>query len=162
MEDTERLRYVPIGPPHRQAFAAGALAELLGVSIPAAWPKFPEIFAPGAADADAAWNGFLFVNRRAGVLVGNGGFYGPPNAAGEVEFGYEIAPEHQNRGYATEAVFGFIDFAFADARVLLVIAHTLAQKNASNAVLIKAGLEFVAELPNAELGKVWRWQRARP
>jgi ribosomal-protein-alanine N-acetyltransferase len=163
MVSTERLRFVPIAPPLRQAFAAGALADLLDVSIPAAWPKFPEAFAPGAADAvDSAWSGFVFVNERAGVLVGNGGFYGPPNDAGEVEFGYEIAPEHQNRGYATEAVFGFIEFAFADARVLRVVAHTLAQKNASNAVLLKAGLEFVEELPNAELGKVWRWQRARP
>jgi len=162
MISTERLLFVPIAPPHRQAFAAGTLAELLGVSIPAAWPKFPEAFAPDMAGAvDSAWNLFLFIHERAGVLVGNGGFYGPPSDAGEVEFGYEIAPEHQNRGYATEAVFGFIDFAFADARVLRVVAHTLAHKNASNAVLIKAGLEFDAELPNAELGKVWRWQRTR-
>jgi len=105
--------------------------------------------------------GYFFVDAEAAALVGNGGFHSPPNDAGEIEFGYEIAPELQNRGYATEAVRGLAEFAFADARIRRVVAHTLAHTNASNAVLIKAGFQFVEELPNDEVGKVWRWHRAR-
>jgi RimJ/RimL family protein N-acetyltransferase len=38
------------------------------------------------------------------------------------------------------------------------VAHTLAETNASNAVLRKVGMSFVAEVDDPEVGKVWRWQ----
>jgi [ribosomal protein S5]-alanine N-acetyltransferase len=163
---TRRLRFVAVEQRHKRALAAGVatLGELLGVQIPGGWPQFPEAFtpAPGAPESPPSqWCGYFFVDGGAAALVGNGGFHEPPNDAGELEFGYEIAPEFQNRGYATEAARGLAEFAFADARVRRVVAHTLAHKNASNAVLIKAGFQFVEELPNDEVGKVWRWDRAR-
>src|SRR5918998_1815477 len=70
-----------------------------------------------------------------------------------------IAVEHRNRGFATEAARAMIGYAFAhaDARVEAVVAHTLAETNASNAVLRKAGMSFVAELDDPEVGKAWRW-----
>ena len=80
-----------------------------------------------------------------------------------MEIGYEIAPEHRNRGFATEATRAMIDYAFAhaDARVAAVVAHTLAETNASNAVLRKAGMSFVAEVDDPEVGKAWRWLISR-
>lgn len=42
-----------------------------------------------------------------------------------------------------------------------VIAHTLAEVNAANRVLQKVGMNFVAELVDDEVGKVWRWQISR-
>lgn len=167
MIETARLQFVAVEERHKTALAASpiALAQLLGARIPGNWPEFPEAFAPSAdavVSAPSAWGGYFFVDGHAGSLIGNGGFYGPPDDAGEVEFGYEIAPEFRNRGYATEAVRGFIEFAFADPRVRSLRAHTLAQTNASNAVLVKAGLVLDAELPNEELGKLWRWRRVRP
>ena len=60
-----------------------------------------------AAEA-TEWDGYFFVHARAGALVGNGGFKGPPDASGAVEIGYEIATEYWKRGLATEAVRGMI------------------------------------------------------
>src|SRR5919205_798865 len=109
------------------------------------------------------WRDYFFVHPRRRALVGNGGFTGDPDDSGVVEIGYEIAPEHRNRGFATEAARAMIDYAFAhaDARVAAVVAHTLAETNASNAVLRKAGMSFVAEVDDPEVGKAWRWRISR-
>ena len=93
--------------------------------------------------------------------MGNGGFAGPPSETGEVEIGYEIAPQFENRGFATAAVKEMLKYAFSQPEVQAVVAHTLAEENASNAVLRKAGLSFVAEVPNPEVGSVWRWRISR-
>ena len=42
-----------------------------------------------------------------------------------------------------------------------VVAHTLAETNASNTVLRKVGMSFVGEIDNQEVGKVWRWRIIR-
>jgi RimJ/RimL family protein N-acetyltransferase len=53
-----------------------------------------------------------------------------------------------------------VEEAFADARVTAVIAHTLAERNASNRVLEKAGFRFDGEAE--EDGEaVWRFKLAR-
>jgi hypothetical protein len=70
---------------------------------------------------------------------------------------YEIAPGFQNKGYATAAARSLLALAFSREEVSAVVAHTLAQENASNAVLKKIGMSLLAELPNPELGKVWKW-----
>ena len=79
-----------------------------------------------------------------------------------MEIGYEIAPEFQNQGVATQAVRLLLSMAFESAQVERVIAHTLAARNASNAVLVKVGMHFVGELANEEVGTVWQWQLLRP
>ena len=56
---------------------------------------------------------------------------------------------------------GMIDYAFTHEEVNAVIAHTLAEKNASTNVLQKVGMTFSTELDNPEVGKIWRWQIAR-
>jgi [ribosomal protein S5]-alanine N-acetyltransferase len=45
--------------------------------------------------------------------------------------------------------------------VQAVIAHTLAEINASNRVLQKVGMKFVAAVDDLEEGKIWRWQIRR-
>jgi RimJ/RimL family protein N-acetyltransferase len=163
---TERLRFLTLEERHRRALAAGKseLARMLGFVVPDGWPEFPEAFAPapdGVVTNPTQWNGYLFIDPSVGTLVGNGGFHGPPNDLGEVEIGYEIASGFRNRGYATEAVRGFVKFAFSDEVVRSVVAHTLAQKNASNSVLARVGFHLVGELANDEVGRVWRWALAR-
>jgi len=143
------------------------LAQLLGVAVPEAWPEFPEAFAPapdGVGPRPTEWNGYLFIDAAELTLVGNGGFHGPPSDLGEIEIGYEIAGEFRNRGYAAEAVQGMVAFAFSDARVRCIVAHTLAEKNPSNSVLTRVGFHCVAELEDDEVGRMWRWQlgRTRP
>lgn len=166
---TSNLQLLNIERIHIEAFLRGKseLANLLQVSVPNSWHTFPEAFSIPAEESYETsslandWQGFFFINPNDKVLVGNGGFYGPPDDSGTVELGYEIASEYWNRGFATEAVQAMIGFAFAHKEVRVVIAHTLAEKNASNRVLQKVGMKFVAEINDSEQGKTWRWQIGR-
>ncbi len=167
MIETERLSLVPMESRHRRAFHAGRqeLGRLLGVSIPEQWPHYPEALALLKMDVDpavsiaapGAWGGYLFIDSANRALVGNGGYYGPPNPGGEVEIGYEIAPACRNRGYATEVARAFVRFAFDDPRVRCIVAHTLPEENASSAVLTKIGMRFAGERTDPEVGVVWHW-----
>lgn len=143
------------------------LAAILQVAVPTSWPNFPEAFslpASGASQSAPAlsdWHGYFFIYPKDKTLVGNGGFKGTPDESGTIEIGYEIASEYWNRGFATEAAQGMIDYAFAHEQVQAVIAHTLAERNASNSVLQKVGMKFVTEVDDPEDGKIWRWQISR-
>ena len=164
---TKRLQFVLVESRHKVALAASKrdLASMLGVSLPEEWPQFPEAFAPPSAGTEVVatgeWGGYFFVDAGLGALVGNGGFHGRPTAEGEAEVGYEIAPGFRNRGYATEALRGLVQFAFYDPGVRRVVAHTLAERNASNVVLERIGMTFAGELANEEVGKIWRWELPR-
>jgi len=99
--------------------------------------------------------------RRRGrrVIVGNIGFKGAPDAAGTVEIGYSILPEHQRRGYATEAVRGLVAWAFSHPNVRRVIAETFPDLAASILVLERNGFSRVDE-PPSEPGAI-RFERRR-
>jgi RimJ/RimL family protein N-acetyltransferase len=155
------IELLPVRLEHREAFAAGRLSAMLDLAIPAQWPEFPEAFAPGAeAYSTVDWPAYFFVSKQLGSIVGNGGFCGPPRS-GEVEIGYEVAPAFRGRGFATQAAARMVAKAFESPLVHAVVAHTLAEKNASNAVLKKLGMQFDEELPHDEVGSVWRWRIRR-
>ena len=50
--------------------------------------------------------------REDGTLIGDLGVHLPPDAEGSIEFGVSIAPTHQCRGYACEAVRALFERAF--------------------------------------------------
>jgi [ribosomal protein S5]-alanine N-acetyltransferase len=102
--------------------------------------------------------GFALVDQAASSPVGSCGFKGPPDADGVVEIAYGIAPEHQNKGYATEAAAALVRFAFASGHVRVVRAHTLTEDNASARVLIRNGFSSIGQVVDPEDGLVWRWE----
>jgi RimJ/RimL family protein N-acetyltransferase len=141
-----------------------ALARALGHDVAAGWATFREALqrtrdALAAGPGDAAWGSRLFVAENPPELVGWGGFKGPPGD-GVVEIGYEVAEARQGRGLATAAARAMVAEAFADERVTMVIAHTLAERNASNRVLEKVGFRYDGEA--TQRGRVvWRYALAR-
>ena len=142
------------------------LAALLQLSIPVGWPQFPEAFSLPADENQASseasdWGGYFFIDLSNKALVGSGGFHGQPDVAGNIEIGYEIAPEYWNRGFGTKAARQLMDFAFAHVEVQAVSATTLAEPNASNNVLQKIGMKFMNEIDDPEDGKLWRYQITR-
>jgi ribosomal-protein-alanine N-acetyltransferase len=100
------------------------------------------------------------VLRETGREVGSAGFKGPPTE-GVVEIAYGIDPDHQGKGFATEAAHALTDYAFGSGQVRVVRAHTLPEPNASTRVLTKCGFSHLGEVFDPEDGRVWRWERER-
>ena len=132
-----------------------ALAAALACQVPDSWP--PEFYDADAVNyslnwllkhpAEAEWGFYYFLERgpsgAAAMVIGAGGFKGPPDADGLVELGYSIVPERRRLGYATEATVGMLTFAFASPRVQNVIGQTLPSLAGSIGVLEKAGFRYV-------------------
>ena len=144
-----------------------ALETLLGVSVANDWAGFPEalpiLCASYAQNPEGdGWGSLFFVEPQARVLVGLGGFKGPPSSDGVVEIGYAIAPAFQGRGLATDAVAQMVRRAFDDASVRAVDAHTLGHANPSTRVLEKSGFRKIGEANDPDEGLIWHWRRERP
>jgi RimJ/RimL family protein N-acetyltransferase len=115
-----------------------------------------------AATTPDPWlHGFAIVDRASRSVVGGVGFRGAPDENGMVEIAYGIVPGFQCRGYATEAASAAARFAFEDARVQRVRAHTRPVRNPSTRVLEKCGFRFIGDVVEREDGLVWRWERDR-
>jgi len=142
-----------------------SLARALGHDVVTSWATFREALQPirdalAAGPSGSPWGTRFFVTDDPPELVGWGGFKGPPKE-GVVELGYEIAAARRGRGLATAAVRAMVAEAFADQGVTVVMAHTLAERNASNRVLAKAGFEYDGQAQ--EDGEVvWRFSLTRP
>lgn len=86
------------------------------------------------------------------VLIGTGGYFGPPGTDGVVEIGYSIVPESRALGFATELVQALVSRAFSVSTVVRVIAHTTPENFGSVTVLERCGFSVVG--PGSELGTV--------
>ena len=165
MIQTARLQLIPCEERHFEAFLQNRekLATLLQVNIPADWPQFPEAMPYSykylkADPSSLGWWTYLFIHPAHNALIGSGGFKGKADDQGRVEIGYEIASEYQNQGLATEAVRGFVEYAFSNPLVNSVEAHTLAEPNASTKVLQKAGFQYAGTVHDPEDGDIWQWR----
>lgn len=162
---TPRLLLIPATPATLTAelVSSAALGESLGVDVSPNWP--PELYDEDAVrwtlnalesgNCPPDWCVYYFAEfaepPARSTLIGVGGFRGGPTADGTVEIGYGVVPESRRRGYAREAVDGFIGWAFSDPRVTRVIAHTLPHLAPSIAVLLSAGFSYVG--PHADAGE---------
>jgi len=100
-----------------------------------AYKHFPELM---------IWSAWVVTNDQ-GIIVGDMGFKGPPDYCGAVEIGYQIMPDYQNRGYATEGVELLLAFAFQKG-VEKIEAEVLKSNLPSMRVLEKLGFIFVREV----------------
>ena len=141
-----------------------ALARLLSINIAKKWAEFGRAIFQYSLDkievepSEENWWMYLVIYREENRLIGNGGFKGKPDENGCVEIGYSIAPAYRNQGFATEMAQGLIAHAFSFPLVKKVVAHTLAEVNASGAVLQKCGMKRVGELDDLEDEWIWKWE----
>ena len=150
MISTLRLKLIPATVAHVRAEIGdrAEFARLIQAQVPENWP--PE----SAADAlplflewlEAApdrvgwfgWYALLDVKNAASILVGGGGFLGPPQQ-GEVRIGYSVLPQFQGSGFATEMVGGLVKWALGHSEVLRIVAETEWANPMSVRVLSKLG-----------------------
>lgn len=143
-------------------------ARLLSATVPDEWP--PESAADAlplflswleAAPGQSGWFGWyaLALNSDEGsrVLVGSGGFLGPPQA-GEVRVGYSVLPPFQGHGYATEMVRALMAWALGHSEVHRILAETEWENARSVRVLAKSGFRQVGERTRTG-GARFEWTR---
>jgi [ribosomal protein S5]-alanine N-acetyltransferase len=135
--------------------SAEALDRFLDAEVPSDWPPGEydrpamEFFRSQLAKQPDAvgWYGWYAVHRSVDqerpVLVGSGGYFGPPDAAGTVEVGYSIVPAFRARGFATELLKALVARAFAVPGLLQVVAHTTPSNIGSIRVLERCGFSFI-------------------
>ncbi len=156
-EVTERLHLLPATLAHIEAEleSTRAIGRMLRADIPEGWP--PGDYDRGAIhyfrerflqDANLAgwlvWYGILLQGRRR-IAVGAAGFFGPPNAEGEVEIGYSVVAKYRRRGVAGELVAGLMQRLSQFPEVRRVIAHTRPDNQASVRVLERLGFRCEGE-----------------
>lgn len=169
---TTRLKLVWMREDMLRALIAGpeAFTALTGWGVAEAYMDFPgaleyslDQWVTGAADPEY-WMYLALLPARPGSpaeVIGLIGYKGGPgqSADGSVEIGYSIAPEHQSRGYATEAAEALVSRTLADPAVRAVEACTLAERNASCRVLEKNGFTISEIINDPHEGSLWKWRR---
>lgn len=87
-----------------------------------------------------------------GVVVGHGGFHGPPDAEGVVEVAYSVDPAHRRKGYAKAMLRALIERAEADPAVTAVRASIRPDNAGSRATIAGFGFKKVGEQWDPEDG----------
>ena len=163
---TDRLRLIALDRElaRLQAEDRHAFFQALGASFEAAWPPVAtdesrlaeKLSRLEDAPEEVGWRGWVVlmaVTPGAPLrAVGVGGFYGPPDAQGQVEVGYAMSASFREQGLATEAVEGLISWAIAQPGVEAITAQTLDHLAASRRVLEKTG--FVQLGPANDAGAI--------
>lgn len=92
-----------------------------------------------------------------GELVGNVGVRREAPGEPLADMGFELAPAHWGRGYATEAARAMVEVAFGDWGLERVHAHCIAENTGSARVLERAGLRHEARLRDHQYFKGRYW-----
>ena len=100
---------------------------------------------------------WLIVLKHHRSVAGGLCFKGPPGCCGEVEIGYGVSAEYQNRGVMTEALHAACNWALQQAGVSAVLAETEKVNLPSQRVLEKTGFGPFRE---TETMRWWRLERA--
>jgi [ribosomal protein S5]-alanine N-acetyltransferase len=92
-----------------------------------------------------------------GAVIGKAGVRRLEPGSRVADMGYELAPSHWGRGYATEAARAVLDFGFAELDLHRVGAHCIAENTASARVLRKLGMREEGRLREHEhfRGRWW-------
>jgi RimJ/RimL family protein N-acetyltransferase len=98
------------------------------------------------------WIARAAVAEPGGVVVGHGGFHGPPDERGVVEVAYSVDPLHRRRGYAKAMLRALLERADADPSVTAVRASIRPDNKGSRAVIAGFGFKKIGEQWDPEDG----------
>lgn len=147
---TPRLRLEVLDQAAVAALAAGGSLSELGHSDPyQAMATAEHMLALRAAQlekspGDAPWLVRVIVECATGAVVGYVNFHAPPDSEGMVEIGYQVVPQAQRRGYATEAANAM--WAWAAERGAQTLRASIRPDNEPSLALVRrAGFAHVGE-----------------
>ena len=147
--ETDRLTLVPLPVEHAKAIVHGDRPP------DARWaPGYPTdgtlVGASLVVTAEAEgqdlgpWTTYQIVRRSDGRVVGDCGFFGPPDENGDVQLAYGICVPERGQGYAGEAVKALIAWARTHGSVRRILADAARTNLDSILVMERAGMERVA------------------
>jgi RimJ/RimL family protein N-acetyltransferase len=93
----------------------------------------------------AVWIARAAVAEPDGIVVGHGGFHGPPDADGTVEVAYSVDPAHRRRGYAKAMLAALMRRAELDPSVHAVRASIRPDNAGSLATIAGFGFRKIGE-----------------
>lgn len=108
----------------------------------------------------AEWIARAAVDAETGVVVGHGGFHGPPDGDQTVEVAYSVDPAFRLRGYAKAILRALLQRADADPAVRAVRASIRPDNAGSLATIAGSGFRKVGEQWDPEDGLEFVFQRA--
>ncbi|MFI7545451.1 GNAT family N-acetyltransferase [Actinoplanes sp. NPDC049599] len=110
--------------------------------------------------ASAEWIARAAVAEPGAVVVGHGGFHGPPNADGMVEVAYSVDPAHRRQGHARAMLAALIERAQAEPAVKVIRASISPENVASLATIAGFGFVRVGEQWDDEDGLELLFERS--
>jgi [ribosomal protein S5]-alanine N-acetyltransferase len=146
---TDRLILIPFTLEITQLLMDGdtSILQKLGLQLTPYWPDqeaidtFPKIIKNlELVPEPTGFESYLVVHRYSMTVIGDAGFKGLPNANGEVDIGYAIIAEAQNKGYGLEVARGLVNWAFQQPSVKAITARCLPGNKPSARVLEKLGM----------------------
>ena len=88
---------------------------------------------------------WVIIERESATVVGDIGFFGPPDASGVLEVGYSVIPDRRRRGYATEAAIALVTWALDQPGIQAIDATCDADNVASILTLSRIGFRRTGE-----------------
>ncbi|MEP6463844.1 MAG: GNAT family N-acetyltransferase [Frankiaceae bacterium] len=144
--ETARLVLEPIPLATAQALVAGR--SVPGLIAGSGWPK-PDTLDGMAMDVaadDEHRTGWLIVLRDTGEVIGDCGWRGGPDAAGDAEVGYGLAAPFRGQGYGTEALAGLVRWCSWQPGLRRLVAEVLPGNTPSRRLLEGAGFVLLGSV----------------
>jgi RimJ/RimL family protein N-acetyltransferase len=155
-----QIRFVQLTPETLSALIAGDLSAascaagiaLTDYMVSESWLWRIRLRQIAEDPASAEWIARAAVAEPDGVVVGHGGFHGPPDETGMVEVAYSVDPAYRRRGYAKAMLAALLERADADPRVRAVRASIRPDNVGSLATIAGFGFRKVGEQWDPEDG----------
>jgi RimJ/RimL family protein N-acetyltransferase len=142
---TTTLDLIPMTRDQATRIAAGTPGpqDLWAEGFPREDDADPASMLAEASQDPGAFGSYVLVPRAHGRLIGTAGFFGPPDAAGEVTIGYGMVEPEWGQGYGTQAVAELVAICRAHGGITAINADTDLDNTGSRRVLEKNGFEHV-------------------
>lgn len=147
--DTKRLTLIPITLQAAENLISGGNAEVekLGLKVNKAWPTddtrdiLPIIVEVLKENEPSGFETWMIVKKDNNEIIGDIGFHGGPDEAGEVEIGYGIVEEERKNGFGFEAARAIFNWAIEKENVNVIKADCLINNIPSAKILEKLGMK---------------------
>jgi len=147
---TTRLELVLLEPESARELAAGTSrnGRMWAPGYPMAASLLRAELTAAAAASGRPLGGFgtyQVVRREDGMVIGDVGFLGPPDATGAVHVGCGITEGARRQGYATEALTALLAWARGQSGLTCVLADTTRSNVGGQRLLERVGMHPIGE-----------------